>query len=52
VTDLNALLPKGSPWVLSNAFSINDRGQIVCSARSKSVPLHLLLLTPQSSGAL
>jgi len=52
MTDLNALLPKGSPWVLSNAFSINDRGQIVCSARSKSVPLHLLLLTPQSSGAL
>jgi probable HAF family extracellular repeat protein len=45
--DLNMLLPKESSWVLSNAFSINDRGQIACSARSKSVPMHLLLLTPQ-----
>ncbi|MGA2046574.1 MAG: hypothetical protein ABSG96_02730 [Terracidiphilus sp.] len=52
MTDLNMRLAKGSPWVLLNAFSINDRGQIVCSARSKGVPIHLLLLTPQPSGAL
>jgi probable HAF family extracellular repeat protein len=47
MTDLNALLPKGSPWVLANAFSINDRGQIVCSASSKGMPMHVLLLTPE-----
>jgi probable HAF family extracellular repeat protein len=46
MTDLNALLPMGSPWTLSNAFSINDRGQMVCTGRSKGTPLHLLLLTP------
>jgi probable HAF family extracellular repeat protein len=45
--DLNALLPRGSPWILLNAFSINDRGQIVCSARRKGESPHLLLLTPQ-----
>jgi len=47
MVDLNDLLPKGSPWIILNAFSINDRGQIVCTARSKTEPLHLLLLTPQ-----
>ena len=47
MTDLNALKPKGSPWVLSDAFSINDRGQIVCAARTRGRPIHLLLLTPQ-----
>jgi len=46
MTDLNALQPKGSPWILSNAFSINDRGQIVCIGHTKDKPLHLLLLTP------
>ncbi len=47
MTDLNAALPKGSDWVLLNAFDINDRGQITCSARRKGEPIHLLLLTPQ-----
>ena len=26
--DLNALLPRGSGWVLNNAWDINDKGQI------------------------
>jgi probable HAF family extracellular repeat protein len=47
MTDLNAYLPEGSDWVLLNAFNINDRGQIACSARRKGEPIHLLLLTPQ-----
>jgi probable HAF family extracellular repeat protein len=47
--DLNALQPQGSGWVLLNAFTINDRGQIVCSGRRKGESAHLLLLTPQTS---
>ncbi len=47
MTDLNADLPEGSDWVLLKAFNINDRGQIVTSARRKGEPVHLLLLTPQ-----
>lgn len=47
MTDLNQFLPKGSDWILLNAFSINDRGQIACSARHKNEANHLLLLTPQ-----
>jgi probable HAF family extracellular repeat protein len=47
MTDLNDYLPEGSDWVLLNAFDINDRGQIACSARRKGEPIHLLLLTPQ-----
>ncbi len=46
MTDLNDFLPEGSNWVLLNAFSINDRGQIACSARRKGESTHLLLLTP------
>jgi probable HAF family extracellular repeat protein len=46
MTDLGTLLPLGSNWVLLDAFSINDRGQIACSARRKGEPTHLLLLTP------
>ena len=45
--DVNTFLPVGSSWVLLNAFSINDRGQIVCSGRRKGESTHLLLLTPQ-----
>jgi probable HAF family extracellular repeat protein len=47
MADLNTFLPVGTPWVLSDAFSINDGGQIVCSARRKGEPLQLILLTPQ-----
>jgi probable HAF family extracellular repeat protein len=47
MTDLNAYLPEGSDWILLNAFNINDRGQIACSARRKGEPIHLLLLTPR-----
>jgi probable HAF family extracellular repeat protein len=46
MADLNSFLPKGTPWLLLNAFSINDRGQIVCSGRRKGESTHLLLLTP------
>lgn len=45
--DLNDYLPVGSQWVLLNAFTINDRGQITCSATSATEGLHLFLLTPQ-----
>ena len=45
--DLNDSLPRGSNWILLDAFSINDRGQIACSARRKDEPAHLLLLTPR-----
>lgn len=47
--DLNTLLPGESAWVLLNAFSINDRGQIACSAQRMGEAAHLLLLTPQTS---
>lgn len=47
LTDLNSLLPAGSKWILENAFSINDRGQIVCSASREGQPTHLVLLTPR-----
>ena len=46
MSDLNKSLPAGSDWVLLNAFSINDRGQVVCSSRRRSGSTHLLLLTP------
>jgi probable HAF family extracellular repeat protein len=46
MTDLGSLMPRGSNWVLLDAFSINDRGQIACSARHRGQPAHLLLLTP------
>jgi probable HAF family extracellular repeat protein len=46
MTDLGTLVPLDSNWTLLDAFSINDRGQIACSARRKGEPTHLLLLTP------
>jgi probable HAF family extracellular repeat protein len=30
--DLNKLIPPGSEWVLTNAFNINDRGEILAKA--------------------
>lgn len=55
MSDLNQSLPSGSDWILLDAFSINDRGQIACSARRKGNgngnvngdDRHLLRLTPQ-----
>jgi probable HAF family extracellular repeat protein len=46
MTDLGTLVPVDANWILSEAFSINDRGQIACSARRKGEPTHLVLLTP------
>ena len=44
--DLNTVMLKSSKWVLLDAFSINDRGQIACAASRDGGPTHLLLLTP------
>jgi hypothetical protein len=30
--DLNQLIPPGSGWVLTNAFNVNDRGEILAKA--------------------
>jgi probable HAF family extracellular repeat protein len=46
MTDLGSLMPRDSTWVLLDGFSINDQGQIACSARHRGQPTHLLLLTP------
>jgi len=44
--DLNTLIPQNCGWILTNAFSINDRGQITCSGFRKGESAHLILLTP------
>ncbi len=55
--DMNTLIPPGSGWQLTNAFNINDRGEIL----AKAAPLgftphddadlgHLVLLVPCASG--
>jgi probable HAF family extracellular repeat protein len=55
--DLNTLIPPGSGWQLTNAFNINDRGEIL----AKAAPIgftphddadlgHLVLLVPCDSG--
>ena len=46
MTDLNDLLPKGSPWRLENAIAINDLGQIVGEGEVNGV-VHAFLLTPE-----
>lgn len=47
IADLNTLIPPGSPWLLLEALSINDRGQIVTPAyNTVSGESHGLLLTP------
>lgn len=46
MSDLNQSLPRESGWILLDAFSINDRGQIACSGRRKGAAAHLVLLTP------
>lgn len=45
--DLNELVPHGSGLTLIEAESVNDAGQIVCSAEDSQGNLHSVLLTPQ-----
>ena len=44
--DLNTRTPKDSGWILTSAYSINDKGQIVCTGFRKGQSTHLILLTP------
>lgn len=44
--DLNRLIPTGSGWVLTTAYSINDAGQIV-GYGTHNKQQHAFLLTPQ-----
>ena len=48
MTDLNALLPAGSGWVLTVASSINDGGQIVGSGTING-QIHAFVLTPSAT---
>jgi probable HAF family extracellular repeat protein len=55
--DLNRLIPPGSGWQLTNAFNINDRGEILAKADPLGVtPIddadlgHLVLLVPCDTG--
>jgi probable HAF family extracellular repeat protein len=49
VKDLNDLIPAGSGWKLTDAYSINERGQIVGSG-FKDGQLRAFLLTPRQHG--
>jgi probable HAF family extracellular repeat protein len=42
--DLNALVPSGTPWILEEAFDINDSGLVVCLARRAQQSDHYLVL--------
>jgi uncharacterized membrane protein len=44
--DLNSLIDPGSGWVLTNAWDINDAGQIIGSAISSSRTFGFYVLTP------
>ena len=46
IFDLNDFLPAGTEWSLREAFTINERGQIICIGSGKSGHLYALLLTP------
>jgi autotransporter-associated beta strand protein/probable HAF family extracellular repeat protein len=46
--DLNNLIPSASGWVLNNAYSINDNGQIVGDGTYNGVTT-AFLLTPQAA---
>ena len=45
VYDLNALLPSGSGWVLTNALAINDAGQIIGTGQLNGVN-HVFRMDP------
>ena len=48
MTDLNSLIPVGSPWFLVEADGINSRGEIVGAAFNASTgELHAFLATPK-----
>jgi uncharacterized membrane protein len=49
VTDLNSLLPPGSPWHLSSALAINDLGQII-GVGTYDGWARAFLLTPSALG--
>jgi probable HAF family extracellular repeat protein len=45
--DLNTLIPADFPWFLEEAFSINDRGQIVGHMVNKATgEIHAFVATP------
>jgi len=45
--DLNTLIPPDSPWLLQEAFSINERGQIAGHMVNTSTgQIHAFLATP------
>jgi probable HAF family extracellular repeat protein len=44
--DLNTLIPAGSPLYLLAAYSINDAGEIVGQAVTKSGEFHAFRATP------
>ena len=46
LVDLNAMLdPSGTGYTIVDAYSINDKGQIVANATTPSGQLHAVLLT-------
>ncbi|HZQ56267.1 MAG TPA: hypothetical protein VFB14_29025 [Bryobacteraceae bacterium] len=45
MVDLNSLIPKGSPWKLQSAASINDSGQIAGTGQINR-EVHAFLATP------
>jgi hypothetical protein len=50
LTDLNTLIPADSPWFLQEAFSINERGQIVGHMFNSPIgETHGFLATPVES---
>ncbi len=48
ITDLNDRLPAGSGWVLTEAYGINDTGQIVGFGGHDGIYFRAFLLTPAS----
>jgi probable HAF family extracellular repeat protein len=48
--DLNQFLPPSSGWFLLEATDINEVGQILCLARTKSGQLRAVLVTPPGVG--
>jgi hypothetical protein len=46
ITDLNDRLPAGSGWVLTEAYGINDAGQIVGAGGHDGIYYRAFLLTP------